>query len=65
MEGYRTFERARIAGALGDLEQAMALLQESFEYGASWVRWPLLHSDFDFESLHDYPPFQEFLRPRG
>jgi tetratricopeptide (TPR) repeat protein/TolB-like protein len=65
MEGYRTQARARIAAVLGDREQAMTLLQESFDWGAQWDRWPQLHSDIDFESLHDYEPFQEFLRPKG
>jgi len=23
-----------------------------------------LHTDIDFESLRDYPPFQELLRPK-
>jgi hypothetical protein len=58
-------QRARIAALLGDPEQAMTLLQQSFDLGAGWGRWPLLHSDIDFESLHDYPPFQELLRPKG
>ena len=25
----------------------------------------LLHRDIDFESMRDYPPFQELLRPKG
>jgi DNA-binding SARP family transcriptional activator/TolB-like protein len=65
MEGYRTQARARIAAVLGDRQQAMTLLREAFDWGAQWNRWPPLHSDMDFESLHDYPPFQEFLRPKG
>ncbi|MDH3498069.1 MAG: hypothetical protein OER21_15025 [Gemmatimonadota bacterium] len=65
MEGYRTLERARIAAVLGDEERAMALLRQSFDYGANWARWPLLHSDMDFEVLHNHPPFREFLRPKG
>jgi DNA-binding SARP family transcriptional activator/TolB-like protein len=65
MEGYRNLERARIAGVLGDREEAMTVLRQSFDWGGNWGRWPSLHSDIDFESLHDYPPFQEFLRPKG
>ncbi|MDH3459170.1 MAG: FlgO family outer membrane protein, partial [Gemmatimonadota bacterium] len=65
MEGYRTQARARIAAVLGDRQQAMTLLREAFDWGAQWNRWPPLHCDMDFESLHDYPPFQEFLRPKG
>jgi tetratricopeptide (TPR) repeat protein len=65
MEGYRTQARARIAAVLGHRQQAMTLLREAFDWGAQWNRWPPLHCDMDFESLHDYPPFQEFLRPKG
>ncbi len=65
MGGYRTQARARIAAVLGHRQQAMNLLREAFDWGAQWNRWPPLHSDMDFESLHDYPPFQEFLRPKG
>jgi hypothetical protein len=50
---------------LGDPEQAMTLLQQSFDLGAAWGRWPVLHSDIDFESLRDDSTFQEFLRPKG
>jgi hypothetical protein len=24
-----------------------------------------VHRDIDFESLRDYPPFQELMRPKG
>jgi tetratricopeptide (TPR) repeat protein len=65
MEGYRTLARARIAAVLGDRQQAMTLLQQSSDWGAQWDRWPLLHSDMDFESLHDYPPFKELVKPKG
>jgi tetratricopeptide (TPR) repeat protein len=58
-------QRARIAALLGDPEQAMTLLQQSFDLGAAWGRWPVLHSDIDFESLRDDSTFQEFLRPKG
>jgi hypothetical protein len=31
---------------------------------AGWEVW--LHTDIDFfDPLHDYPPFQELMRPRG
>jgi len=50
---------------LGEQDRVMALLQQSFDWGANWSRWTLLHSDIDFESLHEYAPFQEFLCPKG
>jgi hypothetical protein len=36
-----------------------AIDQVKFGHGVWW------HRDPDFESLRDYPPFQEFLRPKG
>jgi tetratricopeptide (TPR) repeat protein/TolB-like protein len=64
LERDHTLERARIASLLGDREEAMTLLQRAidqvkFGHGVWW------HRDPDFESLRDYPPFQEFLRPKG
>ena len=49
---------AKIAVALGDRERATALLHE---YGYQ----PGLHWAPPLEPLWDYPPFQEFLRPKG
>jgi hypothetical protein len=52
--------------ALGEREEAVRLLQESFRlsrhkgndvFGA--------HRFGEFESLHDYAPYQQFLKPRG
>jgi tetratricopeptide (TPR) repeat protein/TolB-like protein len=61
--GSNTYGRACIAAILGDKEQAVALLKESFLQGSEFGIW--VHNDFDFESLWDYPPFIEFLRPKG
>jgi tetratricopeptide (TPR) repeat protein len=65
LEQDHTLERARIAALLGDREEAMTLLQQAFEQGVNWGHQGWLHRDIDFESLRDYPPFQEFLRPKG
>jgi len=53
--------RAKIAALLGDRDEAMRLLMDA--YGAAGGSD--LHGDIDFESLKSYPPFQEFLRPKG
>ena len=61
--GANTYNRACIAAVLGDKDQAIALLRESFLQG-----WPFmldLHTDFNLESLWDYPAFKEILRPKG
>ncbi len=61
--GSNTLWRARIAALLGDREQAVELLRQSFNEGNS-LRLDL-HRDIDFESLREYPPFQELMRPKG
>jgi len=60
-----TKSRARIAAVLGEQEKAMALLRDWFDMDPNWDGYMLTHSDIDFESLRDYPPFQEFMRPKG
>jgi hypothetical protein len=61
--GANTYQRACIAAILGDKEQAVALLKESFLQGSEFGIG--VHKDFDLESLWDYPPFIEFLKPKG
>jgi serine/threonine protein kinase/tetratricopeptide (TPR) repeat protein len=61
--GGNTNNRACIAAILGDKEQAVALLKESFLQGHSFGTG--IHKDFDLESLWDYPPFIEILKPKG
>ncbi len=53
-----TWWRTTIAVALGDRERAMALLRERGY--RSWT-----HTQYQLEPLWDYPPFQEFIRPKG
>jgi tetratricopeptide (TPR) repeat protein len=64
---YVPLRRARIAALLGDRDEAMTLLRLAIDEGATPFSghgtW--LHRDIDFESLREYPPFQEFLRPKG
>ncbi len=61
--GKHTYYRACIAAILGEKEQAVTLLKESFLQGFGYSID--LHRDFDFESLWDYPPFKELLKPKG
>ena len=53
--------RAKIAALLGDATRAMHLLVAA--YGPQGTIE--LHGDPDFDGLKDYPPFQEFIRPKG
>ena len=63
LRGRHTLGRARIAAVSGERERAVALLREAFQQGQQHN--PAVHTIGDLESLRDYPPFQELLRPRG
>ncbi len=60
--GLPQWWQARIAAVLGERDRAVTLLQEARAQGHvdDW-HTPII----DFESLRDYPPFQEFMRPKG
>jgi tetratricopeptide (TPR) repeat protein len=61
--GEHTYYRACIAAILGEKDQAITLLKDSFLQGCTYGLY--LHKDFDLESLWDYPPFIELLKPKG
>ena len=57
-----SYSRARLAALRGDREQAVALLRQAFDQGLRGRMF--LHLDPDFESLSNYSPYQELMRPR-
>jgi len=58
--------RARIAAVLGQPEQAVRLLADALRMSPNKGISVLFgHRERDFESLHDYPPFQQLMKPRG
>jgi tetratricopeptide (TPR) repeat protein len=61
--GQHTYWRARIAALLGDHDEAVRLLWQSVGEGVSFG--VVMHADPDLEPLHDFAPFQEFIRPKG
>jgi serine/threonine protein kinase/DNA-binding SARP family transcriptional activator/tetratricopeptide (TPR) repeat protein len=61
--GRDIYLQACIAAQLGDLDRAMVLLREAYARGRSFGI--TLHRDMDLEPLRDYPPFQEFIEPKG
>jgi serine/threonine-protein kinase len=65
LRGQHTLDPGRIAALLGDLELATALLEQAIEQTPLWGVHYLVHRDSDFDSLRDYPPFQELMRPKG
>jgi hypothetical protein len=63
LRGVHTNWRARIAAVLGERERATALVADALQQGQ--VYGPELHSVPDFETLRDFPPYRELMRPKG
>jgi tetratricopeptide (TPR) repeat protein len=63
MFGRHSYLRACIASLLGEKQQAVDLLnkamREGFRYGI------FVKQDQDLLPLKDFPPFQEFIKPKG
>jgi tetratricopeptide (TPR) repeat protein len=59
----RTFWRACITSQLGQLDEAVRLLQRSLAEGHRFS--DEFHRDINLEPLWDYPPFQELIEPKG
>jgi len=59
--GRRKYCRAQIKCSLGENETALDLLKQSFEEGRRKVQM----LNLELYKLRDYPPYQEFVRPKG
>ncbi len=63
MFGRPAYLRARIASLLGEKQQAVDFLQqamrEGFRFNVDVIQ------EQDFFPLKDFPPFQEFIKPKG
>ncbi len=60
--GEHTLHKAIIAAQLGEKELAVRLLHEAHAQGVGYY---FFHNKMDLEPLYDYPPFQEFIKPKG
>jgi len=60
--GNPTYWRARIAALLGDKEGAVNLLRQATKKGFAYSN---IHPTEDFESLADYPPYVQLMKPKG
>jgi len=60
--GHPTYWRARIAALLGDKEGAVTLLRQATKQGFTY---PDIHPTEDFESLADFPPYIQLMKPKG
>ncbi len=61
--GTNTYRRACIVAVLGDRQEAVNLIRESFAEGRPYTT--IIHREIDFESLWDFAPFRELLKPKG
>ncbi len=62
--GVEFYFQADIAALLGDRDRAMSLLRDAFAKGFAYSAFNP-HADMDLESLRDYEPYQELVRPKG
>ena len=60
--GNPTYWRSRIASLLGDKEGAVNLLRQATKEGFAYFD---IHPTEDFESLADYPPYIQLMKPKG
>jgi tetratricopeptide (TPR) repeat protein len=60
--GEPTYWRARIAALFGDKEGAVNLLRQATKEGFDYSD---IHPTEDFESLADYPPYIQLMKPKG
>jgi len=60
--GKPTYWRARISSLLGDREGAVNLLRQATKEGHGYSG---LHTCEDFESLTNYPPYIQLMKPKG
>ncbi|MFC1662113.1 hypothetical protein ACFL3S_11805 [Gemmatimonadota bacterium] len=61
--GENTFLRAAVHANLGNRELAVQLLEQAVAGG--YHDWMVLHRAPILKPLRGYPPFEEFMRPRG
>ena len=60
-EYWALYQRARIAGLLGERDRAMGLLRQAAQKGFSG--WRVAHRDPDLAPLRGDPAFQEWIQP--
>jgi tetratricopeptide (TPR) repeat protein len=65
LRGRRTLAPARIAALLGNRDEAVRLLGQAIDRTPLWALHAIVHDDSDFDSVRDYPPFRELMRPKG
>lgn len=61
---HQLYGKARILAALGKKESAMEALKAAFQLGRGFA-WDNYHLDSFLMPLFDFPPFVEFVKPKG
>jgi predicted Zn-dependent protease len=61
--GQDIYARACIASLLDEKEAAVRLLREATSQGLLYFEH--FYRDIDLEPIRGYPPFQEFIKPKG
>ena len=63
LRGEHKYWCASISALLGERELAVAMLKEAWDQGMLYpdIKW----RDMDLEPLGDFPPFQDFIKPKG
>lgn len=61
--GSHLYWCARIAVVIGEHQRAVDLMREAYGQGWGYGMYELL--EMDFESLRNYPPYIELMRPKG
>ena len=57
-----SYQRSLISAALGEKENAVALLQQAFSEGMAFE--PYLHREIEFQAMMDYAPLRDLLSPK-
>jgi hypothetical protein len=68
LRGKAKLQLARIASLCGQRDKALALLRQAVDEGHGYYGFIFVHPSSiadDFAGMADYPPYQEFLRPKG
>ncbi len=63
IRGANKLWQARIAAMLGERETAVRLLRDAFDDG-QYRTLAIIDYDMDLDSLRDYQPFIDLIRPR-
>ena len=63
--GRFTYNQALIYACMNDKETAMRILQQAFREGYDFNSFWRYGYSYSLVSMHDYPPFEEFVKPKG